>query len=133
MKHSAFGCLGAEANVPGRPLVCPPGCRKHLTATEHDTEAEDHLLWQARIRMLTRTEQMIAVGCKFGPNDLADDQWRDLIILAEERQAMDTRVRDLEERLRKEQQKADDAAAAARKQAGIPPPGTSLFAGKPKP
>lgn len=75
---------------------------------------------------------MVNVGCKFGPNDLRPEQWRDLITLAQERHWMDDKVQEHREVARKEQEKIDKAMAEARKLSGAPPPGQSLFPKKGK-
>ncbi len=120
-KHS-FGCDGPTANKPatdGKPavIVCPPGCRKHLDIPELEEADGTHL---PRLRMLSRLEAMVNVGCRFSPNDLAIDVWRDLILLAQERQWIDEVVREKGEAVAKEQAQRDKDAAAAKQKAGIP-------------
>ena len=105
--------------------MCPKGCRKHLTIDESDEDEVPD--FGPRLRMLSRLESMVHVGCKFAPNDLGPDQWRDLIILAEERAYVDGVVDKKREEVRKEIDAMEKAQAAARQQAGIPPPGQSAF------
>lgn len=85
-----------------------------------------------RVRHIVRLESMVNVGCKFGPNDLKPDQWRDLIVLAQERNWIDEKVQEHREKAREEQAKIDKAMAEARKASGVPSPGQSLFPGKGK-
>lgn len=111
-KRDSFGC-----QVPG----C--SCPRHLRLGLPDPDPRCLL----RLRHIVRLESLIQVGCKFGPNDLTPDQWRDLIILAQERNWIDERVQAHREQLRKEQEQIDRALAEARRQSGIPPPGQSIF------
>ena len=77
----------------------------------------------ARLHHLVRLEAMSNVGCQFGPNDLSPYEWDELILLAQERQRMDESVRRHKDKTRS----ADRTQAVARKEAGVPPPGASLF------
>lgn len=86
-----------------------------------------------RMKHLIRLESMINVGCKFGPNDLLPDDWDGLIVLAQERQWMHTKLdeaRDKRDKKGKDhpvdseaQKKIDEQ----RKELGIPAPGQSIF------
>jgi hypothetical protein len=84
-----------------------------------------------RLRHILRIEGMIAVGCKFGPDDLEWDQWRDLHTVQIERQWVQERVRNVREGIREDTTQAQAGMAEARQAAGIPGPGQSLFGGKP--
>lgn len=80
---------------------------------------------------LVKLESMIAVGCKFGPDDLPMRAWEELIWLRLERDRLDEIIRN------RKDGKVDDLPPAlqqqrneVRKMDGIPPPGQSLFRGK---
>jgi hypothetical protein len=72
----------------------------------------------------------VAVGCKFAPDDLGWDQWRDLQVIATERQWMQEQVRALRDAIREDTRQVQEGMQAARKAAGVPGPGQSLFGGK---
>lgn len=105
------------------------GCRKHLRFPDLDAMATETGLFP-RFRHILRLEGMINVGCKFSPNDLEWDQWRDLQVVSIERQWIQEQVRELRDTLREDTKQAHEGMAAARQAAGVPGPGQSLFGGK---
>ncbi len=113
-------------------------CPKHLriSALDHpdfsDLFAEIRGDYGPRISFVLRHESMVTMGCRFQLNDLSPLAWRDLIVLAEERAWMRSRVEDLRYTLREKRTKEDAALAKSRQDAGIPPPGQSIFPAKPK-
>jgi|PlaIllAssembly_1097288.scaffolds.fasta_scaffold19329_4 hypothetical protein len=117
-KRDSFGCEKPDCE-----------CPKHLRI---DGLGEPDTTLTPRVRHIVRLESMVNVGCKFGPNDLKPDQWRDLIVLAQERNWIDERVQEHREKAREEQAQIDKAMAEARKASGVPSPGQSLFPGKGK-
>lgn len=107
---------------------CPEGCTcpHHLVIDGLSDELPDAVV-MGRIAHLVRLEAMINVGCKFGPNDLAPDQWSQLIVMAEERNWMEKRIDQFRERQRKGQREIDKALSKGRKELNIPAPGGSIF------
>ena len=107
---------------------CKEGCTcpHHMVIEGLSTEFPE-LAVMTRIRHLSRLEAMINVGCKFGPNDLAPEQWSELIIMAEERNWMDRRIDRFRERKRKGDREVESALSKGRKELNIPPPGQAIF------
>lgn len=104
------------------------GCPKRLTPVEPLPPP----VAGARLRYLTQIESMVAVGCKFGPDDLTPRTWQELIWLRLERDRMDDLIRGAKDRepaaaLPAEQQTRQNEI---RRIDNIPPPGQSLFRGK---
>lgn len=117
-ERNSFGCEQEDCT-----------CRKHLLLPELEGPPDPLLFpW---LRHILRLEGMVAVGCKFAPDDLGWDQWRDLQVVATERQWIQAKVRDLQEVIRADTKQVQDGMAAARQAAGVPGPGQSLFGGKP--
>lgn len=104
----------------------PCDCRRHLRLDIPDTFDARFI---PRVKHITRLESLINIGCKFGPNDLEPDQWRDLVILATERQWIQQRVQEFRDTLRGQDANVADAQKAVRQAAGLPAPGQSLFSG----
>lgn len=117
-ERNSFGCDREDCD-----------CRKHLTLPGLDGPVDMQLFpW---LRHILRLEGMIAVGCKFAPDDLGWDQWRDLQVMAIERQWIQGLVRAHQDEIRKDNQEVQAGMQAARQAAGVPGPGQSLFGGKP--
>lgn len=108
-----------------RPCGPDNGCAHFLKPEEPYPEPDT----APRVSFLVKTEAMVNVGCKFGPNDLSYRVWEELIILAQERSRMENAVREQRESAahvdREAQQKADEARRADK----IPAPGISIFPG----
>ncbi len=107
-------------------------CKEDCTCPHHMVIAgladeRPEIAVMLRIRHLSRLEAMINVGCKFGPNDLAPEQWTELIMMAEERNWMDKRIDQFRERRRKGQREIDEAMSKGRKELSIPAPGGAIF------
>jgi hypothetical protein len=118
----------------GKTIQCSDAtdCKKHLPAPKEKVDS----VYYPRVKYLYRIESMIAVGCKFGPDDLDPATWTGLITISSERQKLLDKI---SERRKVEHQKGEDPIASgvdaegkkkiadARTEMGIPPPGVSLF------
>lgn len=109
----------------------PCDCRRHLTIEGIPATFDARLV--PRIKHITRIESLVNIGCKFQLDDLDADQWRDLLILATERQWMQAKVQEFRESMRGQDREVKDAQTEVRKAAGLPAPGQSLFSGGKKP
>jgi len=75
---------------------------------------------------------MINVGCKFGPNDLSAETWRELVWFEQEKQWLDDKLSKHRETLAKKTVAEKQAIDRQRQELGISPPGQSLFPPAPK-
>lgn len=102
-------------------------CPKHLKVTPPDAEE----MYLPRTSYIIRVENMINVGCKFGPDDLQPEAWDHLIIFAQEKAWITRKVDD--QRREKDSPHPGLSAEAVkeiekiRKEEGIPAPGHSIF------
>lgn len=84
-------------------------------------------LCSARLAHLVRLESMVNVGCKFAPDDLSPQEWDELIVLSQERNWMSEHIRKRKDGEKQQQREVQKTVEAVRKDAGVPPPGGSLF------
>jgi hypothetical protein len=102
------------------------GCPKELKVKPPELDER----YLPRVKYLARIDNMISIGCKFGPNDLPPEVWDQLILLAQERSWIREKVdkqknkRDPNSGLSKE---GKAALEKQRKELGVPAPGQSIF------
>lgn len=115
-RRNEFGCKGK------RDQECD--CGRHLVIEGYDTPDAQIL---TRLSFLAKLEALQAVGCVFHLNDLDRDTWNELITLKRARNWIDQKIDEQRDRIRTAQELEKKAMDVARQEAGVPPPGQSLF------
>lgn len=100
-------------------------CPKHLKPVPKQPLSPAAL---RRVAFLTRIESRVAVGCKYGPDDLPQHVWDELVWLRIERDRLDELIRERKKGPQSElPPPVERQRQEVRKMDGIPAPGQSLF------